>query len=124
MEEIIFLLCPLPGATWINNDPAFGRTEVSFADEAAKLLRSDPEAAPPVVACIRVNGVEVRHRALGPTLVEIRPALLLQGEWLQIVCQQPKRRTEAPFHPTHTNPAPNLGYGLQRAVDVPTRHPR
>jgi len=124
MTEVLIRLRPLPGSAWIKQDHTFSRSEISFADEAVKY----PRGALAVVS-VRLNGTELPHRVASPTSIEVTPLVRLEGDRLDILCSLSSSQTEeGPSRPlrvqSYSQPAPDHGYGLQRATNLPTRHPQ
>jgi len=127
MNEVVIRLRPLPDSAWIKQDPLFYRSDVSFAKEAAEILNEAESGASLALVSVRLNGRELPFIELSPTAFRVTPMMPLQGDYLVIYCDL-KESHGSPAKPSEwppaTNPAPDLGYGLQRAVNAPMRHPQ
>lgn len=122
--EVVIRLRPLPGSRWIKEDPAMSFSDVCFAGEAEQLLESEACPRQLTVVSVRLNGREIPHRVLSPTTVRLMPRLRLEGDRLDIECTRPQEPVTGLKSLPATYPAPDLGYGLQRAVNLPARHPQ
>lgn len=112
-EEYRIELRALPCSTWIKDQRLYGFTEVSFAEEAERLLQSESSAGPITVRAVRVDGADVSFSMDSATTVLIRPALHLMAERLVIVCELPGKPPRSSKRSPPANPSPEVGYGLQ-----------